>query len=295
MRAANAKKDSDREGGAGKEPTPEIWRAAGLEAIELHRGRKVTQSYPRHWHDELYVAAIMGGHGHLECSGASYATPGGSFVVIPPGEVHANSKLGCTFRCMFIDYGAMQTLVEQFTERVVSTIDFRSGLVNDAPVMASFLHLHRLLETREATLHRDTSVSLFLHQLVTRCSATSVPSRNCRQEHAAVRRAKQFLDEHYADRVPLRDLAQLTGLSPFHLHRSFCRNVGMPPHAYQVQLRIRHARSFLRSGREISDTASATGFVDQSHFTYAFKRMMGVTPGQYARARKYNTSLPAEH
>jgi AraC-like DNA-binding protein len=108
-----------------------------------------------------------------------------------------------------------------------------------------------------------------------------------------VRRAREFLEEHYADRVSLRDLSRLTGLSPFHLHRSFSRRIGMPPHAYQVHVRISRARSFLRGGRAISDIASSTGFADQSHFTYAFKRLMGVTPGQYARARNYNTSPPA--
>ncbi|MBK5187388.1 MAG: AraC family transcriptional regulator [Gemmatimonadaceae bacterium] len=34
----------------------------------------------------------------------------------------------------------------------------------------------------------------------------------------------------------------------------------------------------------MSDVAFATGFSDQSHLTRQFKRVLGVTPGSYARS-----------
>jgi AraC-like DNA-binding protein len=55
----------------------------------------------------------------------------------------------------------------------------------------------------------------------------------------------------------------------------------MPPHEYQVQVRIMKAKTFLRLGRSISETASLVGFVDQSHFTRHFKRLVGITPGKF--------------
>src|SRR5262249_16287688 len=100
-------------------------------------------------------------------------------------------------------------------------------------------------------------------------------------EDLAVRRTRQFLEEHYAERVSLLELARLTGLSAYHLNRSFCRKIGMPPHEYQLQTRILRAKAFLRRGRSVSETAALVGFADQSHFTRHFKRSVGVTPGKF--------------
>jgi len=48
----------------------------------------------------------------------------------------------------------------------------------------------------------------------------------------------------------------------------FTADVGLPPHSYQPQLRIDHAKRLLLAGR-------AAGFFDASHFTRHFKRAVG--------------------
>ncbi|HYM70106.1 MAG TPA: helix-turn-helix transcriptional regulator, partial [bacterium] len=69
-----------------------------------------------------------------------------------------------------------------------------------------------------------------------------------------------------------------------HLCRTFHREVGLPPHAYQTQVRVERARSLLRNGVPIAEAAAAVGFYDQAHLTRQFKRVIGVTPGQYVGA-----------
>jgi AraC-like DNA-binding protein len=97
----------------------------------------------------------------------------------------------------------------------------------------------------------------------------------------AVRDAREHIDSHFDRPVSLRDLADLTGASPFHLLRSFNRQIGLPPAAYQNQLRIEQAKRLLRTGHGIADTAAAVGFSDQSHLTRHFQRIVGTTPGRY--------------
>jgi AraC-like DNA-binding protein len=58
----------------------------------------------------------------------------------------------------------------------------------------------------------------------------------------------------------------------------------LTPHAYLDQLRVRHARELLRNGIAPADVALRTGYADQSHLTRHFRRLVGVTPGQYARS-----------
>jgi AraC-like DNA-binding protein len=264
----------------------DIWQAPGFKSIQLHRGFKVTQTYPRHWHDEWYFGAILGGQGFLEWSGSSYATPRGSLMAVPPGEIHANYKDGCSFRCLFAEAKALQKIVEDFAEKPASCINFRGVLIQDPETLRKFIELHHLLELNSpnSTLQIDSAVSHFVFSMVTQHTSEgfSLPTRNG-EENIAVQKAREFLTDHYADRVTLGELARLTGLSPFHLNRSFCRKIGIPPHAYQIQVRISRAKSLLRLGRGISETAFSTGFVDQSHFSHQFRKFVGVTPGQYAR------------
>jgi AraC-like DNA-binding protein len=80
-------------------------------------------------------------------------------------------------------------------------------------------------------------------------------------------------------------LAQKSGLSRFQALRLFRRHYGITPYAYQLHFRIAHARRCLRGGANPAEVAANFGFADQSHFTRHFKRLVGVTPGQYARSR----------
>jgi AraC-like DNA-binding protein len=264
----------------------DIWRPRDFESIELHRGSGITQAYPRHWHDEIYLCAILEGAAYLDLPGTSIFTPPGTLAMVPSGEVHANRKLECTFRCIFMEFKAVQSLLEQFVERTILGFNFRTTRIDDVRTIAGFLRLHQSLEKPSSRLGRDHSVLVFLHRLLARHSTASITSSRDGNEDSAVRRSKKFLDEHYADRVSLHELARLTGLSPCHLNRSFGRKIGMPPHAYQLQVRIARAKSALRTGSSIAGVALATGFVDQSHFTRQFKRFVGITPAKYAGESK---------
>jgi AraC-like DNA-binding protein len=278
-----------------KEPVVQTWRAPDYDSIELHRGSSITMDYARHWHDELYLCAIVGGGGDLDYQGSSYSTPPDTLVLLPSGEVHANRKRQCSFRCMFIEFPALQKAVEQFTERAVPALHFRPELIHNPQTMRSFLRLHRALESRGSRLFRDSAAMRLFQRLVSRHSAARIAPTPGGNEDFAVNRTKKYLEEHYAEQISLHDLARLTRLSPYYLHRSFSKKVGMPPHAYQVQVRVSRARSFLRRGRSISDAACAAGFVDQSHFTRHFKRFTGVTPGRYLRLEQECTRRSRQH
>jgi AraC-like DNA-binding protein len=110
---------------------------------------------------------------------------------------------------------------------------------------------------------------------------------------AAVARARDLLHERFADELRLDGIARVVAMSKCHLVHLFHREVGLPPHAYQIQLRVAHARRLVASGTPIAEVASLTGFADQSHLTRLFKRIVGVPPGQYA-ASAHTPQPPCE-
>ena len=96
----------------------------------------------------------------------------------------------------------------------------------------------------------------------------------------AIQRLNSVPDAH----VSLAELAALSGVSRFQLLRGFAREVGITPHAYLVQRRVRLARRLLADGQTPAHAAILAGFADQSHMTRAFVRQLGVTPSRYRAA-----------
>lgn len=90
-----------------------------------------------------------------------------------------------------------------------------------------------------------------------------------------------LLDETPFD---LTTLSEYWGRSRFSALRTFKRRFGLPPLSYQIHLRVEQAQMALRAGRRPARVAAECGFFDQSHLTRHFKRILGVTPSQYARS-----------
>ena len=84
----------------------------------------------------------------------------------------------------------------------------------------------------------------------------------------------------------LDELSREVGLSPHYLNSTFARTFGLPPHAYQLQLRIKRAIELLRGQDCLATIALSLGFADQSHFTRQFKRVVGVSPGAFRATRR---------
>jgi AraC-like DNA-binding protein len=79
----------------------------------------------------------------------------------------------------------------------------------------------------------------------------------------------------------VRDVAAEADLSPWHFVRAFRRRFGMPPHHFQLWMRVDAARRLLAEGLRGSEVAHITGFADQSHLVRSFKRMLRTTPARY--------------
>jgi AraC-like DNA-binding protein len=98
-----------------------------------------------------------------------------------------------------------------------------------------------------------------------------------------VRRARAFLLDHLTEKVTLDALSDHARTDKFHLCREFSRALGLPPYAFLTRARIARACILLRRGVPPSDVAPRVGFCDQSQLHRHFVRVVGCTPGMYAR------------
>jgi AraC-like DNA-binding protein len=93
-----------------------------------------------------------------------------------------------------------------------------------------------------------------------------------------------LMRDGHAERLTLEQMAQVAGLTTFQLIGMFNRLIGLTPHTYLTQLRLRAAIRQLHAGLSVADAALASGFYDQSALNKHFKRTFGMTPLQYVRA-----------
>lgn len=103
---------------------------------------------------------------------------------------------------------------------------------------------------------------------------------------------RDLLDERYVEAPTLEEAAHLLHAHPTHLVRAFSTAYGIPPHQYVTSRRIDLARRLLLDGRPPGEVATAVGLYDQSHLTRHFKRVVGIAPGQYARAGGHQSRGP---
>lgn len=85
--------------------------------------------------------------------------------------------------------------------------------------------------------------------------------------------------------LTLGDLADVSCLSPFHLHRVFTAAFGLPPGQFAKQRKIEISRGLLR-GTElpVKSVAHQAGFVNSSAFVRSFRSECGITPLEYRRS-----------
>ena len=93
-----------------------------------------------------------------------------------------------------------------------------------------------------------------------------------------------YMEEHYQEKLYIRDLASLCRLNEQYFTRFFGNHVGVSPLEYLNRYRVKKATDFmLHSEEKIVDIAKNTGFHNQGNFIKTFRTIMGESPNQYRK------------
>lgn len=93
--------------------------------------------------------------------------------------------------------------------------------------------------------------------------------------------AKKQIECYPEMKLIIDEMAHSLYISKYHFIRSFKQAVGLTPHQFQIQNRVRKAQHMLNNIDSITEVALTTGFYDQSHFIKHFERYVGLTPTAY--------------
>src|SRR5680860_1583510 len=103
-----------------------------------------------------------------------------------------------------------------------------------------------------------------------------------------MRRARDFMDRNYAERLDVPAMASNAHMSTAHFSRTFKATYGEAPYTYLMTRRIERAKALLREGESVTDTCNAVGCTSLGSFSSRFTEIAGETPSLY-RNRDHHT------
>ena len=265
------------------------WNVRDINGLECFRACNMIHQFRRHSHEGYTIGVIEDGFGDNDYRGSVFHLAPGKIVVMNPDEVHTGhvvSEHPWSYRMFYINQETFKNILPE-----ESFLPFFRGLCfEDKYWFKKLRNLHCLLETTADTLEQQTQfIEVFSNFAHVYGKVTSpVVSGN---EPKAVSRIKDFISDHFDQNISIDDLARITQLSRAYLIRSFQRHVGIPPYAYLIQTRIKHAKKLLIRKMPVAQVAYEMGFSDQSHLTRHFKSITGITPKQYATGHDLSRDL----
>jgi AraC family transcriptional regulator len=139
-------------------------------------------------------------------------------------------------------------------------------------------------------LAAESLANLLAVHLIRNASAPRPPARRTdgALPRGKLRAVVEYVEEHLDAGLTLGQLAAAAHLSAYHFARQFKAATGLPPHQYVLARRVGRAKQLLRQDRDLSlaEIAACAGFSDQSQFSHHFKRVVGVTPGQFRKSAR---------
>lgn len=217
------------------------------------------QPFPGHLHDRAVLGCLLRGSRELRCGNTILALRAAQTIMIPAGMSHACKPISseCCWICLHM------------AESQGASLEIRS----DAALFKQFQCLARLLRENAARASAQAAKLAAMAGELFKASA-SAEAAPCR--HGA--------DAFAQPPIGLERMAASANLSRFQLLRRHQRDFGITPGKCAQSLRLIKGQRLLRGGADIAVCALESGYCDQSHFSRAFKRILGVTPGDCRKA-----------
>jgi len=266
-------------------------------------GRGNREYYVHDFPGPLSIKAVLRGQAEWRAGESRFEVDAGSFVILNDGQPYSMTiepgppvETFCVFfergfvedawRSLKSDARALLDDPERFDEalRFEQRLRPRGGRIDGA--------LRRMRAAAEQCGDAEAGfydLALGLVELRTELAREigRVPAARAstRQElHARVQRGRQAMDEMLTENLPLKSIARLAHLSPFHFHRAFCAVFGETPHAYRTRRRLERASRLLKeTDAAVTEVCLDTGFESVGSFSTLFRRRFGASPTEFRR------------
>ncbi|HHB1522102.1 TPA: AraC family transcriptional regulator [Acinetobacter baumannii] len=269
--------------------TFEFWQDRRMPYVETRRSFFGRTCYKSHSHPTFSIGAIDEGNSVFQSSfGTAQKISAGTLVIVPAHVEHSCNPMpnqAWSYQMLHLDLAWLNQLYSEFQEQGLDLHipQHKPLIIKDESLYEAFTEMNEtLFDAQKLIFEKEQSL---LHCLIHLLLPHFILEEIQKPQYLY----KDFLKlidviSSSEGFISLEELAQRVGLSRYAIIRLFKANVGLTPHAFQINLKINQAREQLKQGVPLAELAVNLGFSDQSHFHKAFKAHTGVTPRQFQLA-----------
>lgn len=244
---------------------------------------RIHHAYRLGWHDEMEINFIKEGAGCYFVEGKNISYGKNSVIVMQPREIHRllsspGSQVGKF--CLMFDVKRMAW--PKAVLKDVSSLRRHVSLTGGEAAIVEQIICKIIRESKDRKPGWEEINRTMLLELMFRIKRAEA---NVSEHvmHPVVRRALDYIEQHYAIPFNINDLASSMHVSDRHLFRLFERDVGLSIKHYVLQRRVLQAQRMIVANPAIKleVVSEAVGFKQYSLFHRAFKKFTGLPPSAY--------------
>lgn len=230
-------------------------------------------------HQFLYT---IDGVGVLKIDGKEFKLKKGSIFYVAPNVVHEYFPEKDNWKTKWIVFRG------EYAQELLKSIGFeRFVLCEGCNLDECDKDFDRIISKAQNPLNGGEKESVLLYEFILNAKnaifSTEIETQNGENP---IDKAIIYIEQNYSQDISLETLATLSGISLQHFCRLFKAKTSMRPMEYLAQKRISEAKAMLVNTQMLIESIGrAVGYNDRNYFGIVFKRLEGITPGEYRRQR----------
>lgn len=260
----------------------EIWHYPDAPEVFFAETEYTHHHFQPHFHEHYVFFCVTKGINEGRFFKKKYSVAPGDLLIIHPGEIHS----GNSFSNQLLKYHTFCP-TEKFLVSALKSMElgalpsFVPVIPNAGIIIQKFDFLLKNSTDPAGHFLLEQSLTDFLGSLMERIKGSSFYTDTKNVYREKIDRAKKFIEDNYTDHFSLAELSRHTGLSSYHLLRSFKACIGLTPHGYLYNFRAEMAKRKMNEKISLTRLAHHSGFYDQSHFIRHFKKINGISPSGF--------------
>ncbi|MDR1779867.1 MAG: AraC family transcriptional regulator [Tannerella sp.] len=241
---------------------------ANIEGLTLDCvvGRDVAHRFPLHSHRSLCIGLVTEGVRNMKVGNTFLNISENDVFIINPNQPHAIEEATASHSYIAITVNGL-----------TNNVAFQN-LVRSETVIAL------IKSVSEAIIQKNDNLAVQWTMLFNHLKTNYLIADSAVPSDLLFQKVEKYIMDNYSNQVAVGEMAKAACMSKFHFCRQFRQTVGMSPHIYLINWRLRHANKCLKNNMPVFDAAIDAGFYDSSHLIKTFRSYMAVSPDDYRKA-----------